>query len=54
LHEGQKIGKDGTTAQRLLSVWLKAPTWEKYYEISKMIKKTLIVQDEFGQSLIIE
>ena len=54
LRQGQKIGKDGTTAQRLLSVWLKANSWEQYNKLINIIKTTLVVQDEYGQSLIVK
>lgn len=52
LREGQVIGKDGTTAQVLLSVWLKAENWEKYDAKIDEIKSLLKVYDKDGNLLL--
>ena len=52
LREGQVLGKDGTTAQVLLSVWLKAENWEKYDAKIDEIKSLLKVYDKDGNLLL--
>ncbi len=52
LKEKQMIGKDGTTAQIIMSVWLKAPDWNSYNKRVEMIKDILVVEDEKGKTLI--
>ena len=52
LKEGQTVGKDGTTAQNLLSVWLKASTWEDYERQVQKIKELLIVKNPEGRSIV--
>lgn len=54
LNVGQTIGKGGTTAQTLLSVWLKAHDWKEYYSEIEVIKSKLNVYDSEGNSLVIE
>lgn len=54
LRPGRTVGKEGTTAQTLLSVWLKANSWEEYDELIKKIKSMLKVYDEEGNSLVKE
>lgn len=52
LNVGQTIGKDGTTAQNLLSVWLKAPNWQDYDRLIMSIKQMLVVTNSSGESLV--
>ncbi|MBR5538452.1 MAG: hypothetical protein IKU61_00985 [Clostridia bacterium] len=54
LRVGQTIGKEGTTAQELLSVWVKAKTWTEYKEIIQKIKTIYKVYDKDGNSLVKE
>lgn len=50
---GQTIGKSGTTAQTLVSVWLKASDWKEYDVEIEEIKSMLKVYDSEGRSLVI-
>lgn len=52
LSVGQKTGKDGTTAQTLLSVWLKAADREAFDQKAREIKALLQVFDSEGNSLV--
>ncbi|MBE6038547.1 MAG: hypothetical protein E7218_05010 [Anaerofustis stercorihominis] len=52
LREGQTIGTDGTTAQQLLSVWVKAKDWQEYKEIIRRVEKIYKVYDKDGNSLV--
>lgn len=52
LRVGMTIGKDGTTAQTLISVWLKASSWEEYQLRVTEIKSILKVLDGDGNSLV--
>ncbi len=54
LRAGMTIGKDGTTAQTLISVWLKASSWDEYKLHVYEIKSMLSVLDSEGNSLIWE
>lgn len=54
LRVGQTIGKDGTTAQTLVSVWLRARNWNEYDSLIKQIKDMLVVEDANGETLILE
>ena len=51
---GQTIGDEGTTAQNLLSVWIKAETWEKYFALIREIESVYKVFDEEGNNLVIK
>lgn len=52
LSVNQTIGKDGTTAQNLLSVWMKAKTQAEYDALIGKIKKMLVVKNEHGDLLV--
>ena len=52
LQEGQITGKDGTTAQTLLSVWLKGKNRQEYNRHVDQIKKSLTILDDDGVSII--
>ncbi len=52
LRVGQTIGKEGTTAQELLSVWIKAENWLEYTQVIKKIENIYKVYDEQGNSLV--
>lgn len=54
LRVGQTIGKEGTTAQELLSVWVKARTWAEYADVIQNIKTIYKVYDKEGNSLVKE
>ena len=54
LSVGQTIGKGGTTAQTLLSVWLKAADWNEFDRRLEEIRSMLKVFDSEGNSLVIE
>ena len=54
LRVGMTIGKDGTTAQTLISVWLKAKNWDEYRLKIEEIKSMLCVLDSEGNSLVKE
>ena len=53
LRVGQTIGKEGTTAQELLSVWVKGKDWHEYEQIILKIESMYKVYDEQGNSLVI-
>ena len=53
LRVGQTIGKDGTTAQELLSVWIKAKDWNEYLQVIQKIESSYKVFDEQGNSLVL-
>ncbi len=52
LLEGQTIGKEGTTAQNLLSVWIKAKDWTQFEKTIKQIELIYKVYDADGNSLV--
>ena len=52
LKEGQTVGKDGTTAQNLLSVWLRAKTWSEYELLIQKVRKLLVVKNPEGRSIV--
>ncbi len=52
LRVGQTIGKDGTTAQELLSVWIKGRDWSEYESVLHKIENIYKVYDENGNSLV--
>ncbi len=52
LRVGQTIGKEGTTAQELLSVWVKGKDWAEYEQVIENIKTVYKVYDEAGNSLV--
>lgn len=52
LRVGQTIGKEGTTAQELLSVWVKAKDWSEYEQIIRKIENIYQVYDENGNTLV--
>lgn len=52
--EGHVVGADGTSAQVLASVWLKAKNREEYEATIKKIKSVLNICDSEGNSLIKE
>lgn len=54
LRPGMIIGKDGTTAQTLISIWLKASDWDEYNLRVNEIKAMLSVLDSEGNSLVLE
>jgi len=54
LFVGQTIGKDGTTAQELLSVWLKAKDWDAFALVVEEIKSMLEVYDSENNSLVLK
>lgn len=53
LRVGQTIGKDGTTAQTLMSIWLKGKDYQEYKARIEEAKALLKVCDEEGNSLVI-
>ena len=53
LFVGQNIGKDGTTAQELLSVWLKAKDEQSFDWTAQQITTLLKVYDSEGNSLVL-
>ena len=53
LRVGQTTGKDGTTAQTLMSVWLKGRDYHEYKARIEEVKSLLKVFDEEGNSLVI-
>lgn len=53
LRPGQTIGKDGTTAQTLASVWVSGKNEEEYRRNVETVKSKLTVCDNEGNSLII-
>ena len=52
LHVGQVIGTEGTTAQELLSVWIKGKDWDEYKTVFQQIEQVYKVYDEEGNSLV--
>ena len=52
LRVGQTVGKEGTTAQELLSVWVKGKDWNEYEQLIKTIESMYKVYDEHGNSLV--
>lgn len=52
LRPGQIIGKDGTTAQTVVSVWVKGKDYNEYKQHVKEIREALHVFDENGDSLL--
>ncbi len=52
LRPGQTVGKDGTTAQVLISVWIKAKSWTEFDQIIKDIESLYKVYDENGESVV--
>lgn len=54
LRVGQTTGKDGTTAQTLLSVWLKGKDLKEYTERVDYIKSVFEVHDEEGNMIVIK
>jgi len=54
LRIGQTTGKDGTTAQTLLSVWLKGKDFIEYSERVDYIKSVFEVYDEDGEMIVIK
>jgi hypothetical protein len=52
LQAGMTVGKDGTTAQTLISVWLKASSWDEYKTRIEEIKSLLRVVDSEGKTLV--
>ena len=52
LRVGQTIGKEGTTAQELLSVWIKAKDWADYQEVIRKIEQVYKVYDKDGNLLV--
>lgn len=53
LQVGQTIGRDGTTAQVLLSVWAKGATEESFRQTVSEVKARLRVYDAQGNSLVL-
>ena len=54
LRVGQTVGRDGTTAQTLLSVWVKGKDIEDYKKTICQVKALLKVYDNEGNSLVKE
>lgn len=54
LQVGQTIGRDGTTAQVLLSVWAKGEDYAAFKRTVQQVKDLLKVYDEAGNSLVKE
>lgn len=52
LRVGQTVGKEGTTAQKLLSVWIKAKDWTEFEKMIKQIELLYKVYDAQGNSLV--
>ncbi len=52
LRVGQTVGKEGTTAQELLSVWVKGKDWQEYEQIIQTIESMYKVYDAQGNSLV--
>jgi len=50
---GQKTGKDGTTAQTLLSVWIKGKDYKEYKERVSYIKSLFEVFDDQNNPIVI-
>lgn len=53
LQVGQTIGRDGTTAQVLLSVWAKGKDYEGFKQTVEEVKSLLKVYDKDGNSLVL-
>ena len=53
LRAGQTIGKDGTTAQTLVSVWVKGKDQQEFEKNVKTVRSFLKVRDSSGNSLVI-
>lgn len=53
LRVGQTVGKDGTTAQTLLSVWAKGKNQDDYKKTIAKVKSLLKVYDHEGNSLVL-
>lgn len=53
LRAGQAVGRDGTTAQTLLSVWAKGKDREDYKQTVAKVKSLLKVYDAEGNSLVL-
>ena len=52
LRPGQVVGKDGTTAQTIASIWLKGKDYEEYTRNIEKIRLHLKAFDEEGNSII--
>ena len=52
--EGDEIGKQGTTAQIFARIHIAAPSKDKLDDIIRKIKKTLIVENNKGENLILD
>ena len=52
LQVGQAIGRDGTTAQVLLSVWAKGKNYDAFKQTIRKVKELLKVYDKDGNSLV--
>lgn len=53
LRAGQTVGRDGTTAQTLLSVWAKGKDQDDYKQTIAKVKSLLKVYDHEGNSLVL-
>ena len=53
LQPGQTTGRDGTTAQTLLSVWAKGENYEAFNQTIEKVKSLLRVYDAEGNSLVL-
>ena len=52
LRAGQTVGKEGTTAQTVVSVWLKGKNYEEYKKNVQTVRSKLCVLDDQGNSII--
>lgn len=52
LRVGQTIGREGTTAQTVISVWLKGRDFNEYNKNKQFVKQLLKVQNKSGKSLL--
>lgn len=53
LRPGQTVGKDGTTAQTVASVWIKGQDQQQYQKNVETVRSMLKVLDEEGNSLLL-
>lgn len=54
LHVGQTVGKDGTTAQTMVSVWIKGKDYSAYKRNVEQVRSMLRVSDPQGNSILMQ